>query len=166
MRVAALGFGLLLAAGTLPAAAEAGVRVDFLDPQRYTDAGLRGRWRIGLDDPLLADLRQYLTTLGSRYLKPGEVLAIEVLDLDLAGRYETWRPAAREVRVMRDDTVPRIVLRYALLRDGQAPRRGQETVSDLAYLTRAGGRTAGDPLYFEKAMLDDWFRDRFAAGRR
>jgi hypothetical protein len=43
-------------------------------------------------------------------------------------------------------------------------RQAQERVSDKMYLSRPGRvASSSDRLYAEKAMLSDWFRQRFAA---
>jgi hypothetical protein len=164
MRVATLI--IVLAAVALPYMARADVRVAFIEPQRYTDAGSRGDRHIGPGDPVLIDLGRYLATLGERYLQAGDSLTVDVLDIDLAGRFEPWRWPAHEVRVMTESTWPRITLRYALARDGQVVASGEATVADPGYLTRAGGRLGDGPLYFEKAMLNEWFSARFGGGRR
>jgi Protein of unknown function (DUF3016) len=156
----------VLAAVPSPHMARADVRVAFIEPQRYTDAGSRGDRRIGPSDPILIDLGRYLSKLGEQYLQAGDTVTVDVLDIDLAGRFEPWRWPGNEVRVMTETTWPRIALRYSLARDGQVVATGEETVADAAYLTRAGGRLGDDPLYYEKAMLDEWFRARFGRGRR
>ncbi|MFZ6762708.1 DUF3016 domain-containing protein [Pseudoroseomonas sp. WGS1072] len=151
--------GLLLASPAL-----AGVSVDFADPARFTDARLDGGGGARPDAPELLALRRHLEALGAR-LPPGTALRITVLDIDLAGRCEPWRIENPDLRVMTPATWPRIRLRYALDRPGdhpgEAPAMAEESVSDMAYLTRARMARAGDRLWYEKAMLDDWFRQRF-----
>lgn len=157
----------LVAAGLLLAAAPAlaGVSVDFADPARFTDARLDGGGGARPDAPELLALRRHLEGLGAR-LPPGTELRITVLDIDLAGRHEPWRIDNPDLRVMTQATWPRIRLRHALARPGDRPGDRpvavtEESVSDMAYLTRARMARAGDRLWYEKAMLDDWFRQRF-----
>jgi hypothetical protein len=150
--------GLLLAAS--PAAAQApDVAVTFVAPERYTDATFDGAYGEKGRAPALREIREHLERLGARHLKPGERLRIAVLDVDLAGQYEPWRPSAYHVRFLRAVTPPRITLRYTLEGQAGALASGQEVVSDLDYqrpLVRDTGR-----LPYEKAMLEDWFRRRF-----
>lgn len=156
--LAAALVGLCLAA---PARSE--VLVNFVHPERFTDANTRGDFPAKADSPALASLRRTLQELGARYLPADTKLQVEVLDLDLAGRYEPWRFEARDVRIMRDVDPPRIRLRYALERPGQPPVSREETVTDMLYLTRPELRfRSGDTLAVEKAVLADWFRHRFA----
>jgi hypothetical protein len=114
----------------------------------------------------LDDIQKYLERLGARYLPPDRTLTIEVRDIDLAGRYEPWRSGNfYDVRILRDVTWPRIVVRYTLTQGTATLLSREETVSDLNYLMRPKLRYSGDQLYYEKAMLDDWFRDRFVRNR-
>ncbi|TVR63973.1 MAG: DUF3016 domain-containing protein [Candidatus Competibacteraceae bacterium] len=104
----------------------------------------------------------------ARCLADGETLAIEVLDVDLAGRNEWWHRAGHDLRVMRAITWPRLDLRY-VWRDatGTVLQEGRERVTDMDYLRRSARvRFATVPLPDEQAMLRDWFARRFcrAAG--
>lgn len=89
------------------------------------------------------------------------MLEIEVLELDLAGRFEPWRARSYDVRSLTDITWPRMTLRYTLTQGGRVTARGEERISDMAYLMTAGMRFDSDSLRYEKKMLDDWFRLRF-----
>ena len=156
MRTLILFISMLL---TLPAIA--GVSVSFQEASRYTDAG---------DDPVevernTAVLGKHLEALGRRYLKPGQTLTIEVLDVDLAGRPHLRAGRGTDVRVMNGGADwPRIKLQYTLETQGEAPRSAEESISDMGYLQNPD-RT-GQSLAYEKRMLDDWFRTRFAPRSR
>ena len=64
---------------------------------------------------------------------------------------------------MREITWPSIDLSYTLVQPGQPEKHAQERVSDKMYLSRPGRQaSSSDRLYAEKAMLADWFRQRFA----
>jgi hypothetical protein len=155
---------LALALATLPAAAQAAVEVAFISPETYVDAGSHPGERLARRN--LGELARHLERLGAARLPDGRSLRIEVLDIDLAGRFEPWRPTAYGVRILREATWPRITLRYVLEEDGRELARGEERLSDLDYLGRPAGRLRSDPLRYEKAMLDNWFRARFAAAPR
>lgn len=148
----------------LPLAAAAAVEMRFVQPQQYTDAGLRSLER----EPSAAlqrELTALLQRLGDIYLEPGQDLAVDVLDLDLAGRFQWWDPSRGEIRVMDSVSWPRMRLRYRLSRDGETLSEGEDHVSDMDYLSTASARGA-DPLRYEKNMLEDWFRARFGGGRQ
>ncbi|MDI9781094.1 DUF3016 domain-containing protein, partial [Pseudomonas putida] len=51
---------------------------------------------------------------------------------------------------------------YTLHQPGNPDHQAQERVSDKMYLSRPGRAShSSDRLYAEKAMLDEWFRQRF-----
>jgi len=156
---AILAAPILAAFSTLPARAEITVR--FADPVRFSDAALYREGGVRAVEPTVEGLHEHLSRLGRAHLAPGQSLRIEIRDIDLAGRFEPWRPHTRDVRVLRDITWPRIALRWTLEEDGAVVAAAEETIRDHGYLGRAADRPADDPLHFEKAMLEDWFRSRF-----
>jgi hypothetical protein len=151
---------LLLPLAVAPGVARAGIEVSFVNPGGFTDAGLQGESRVGADAPALRGLREHLERLGGR-LPPGRTLRIEILDVDLAGRYEPWRAQAQTVRFMTETTWPRIRLRFRYGQGDQAMATGEEVVADPAYLTRSRQADRSDPLWYERTMLTDWFERRF-----
>lgn len=157
LRSLVLGGAALLMAGT----ARAEVTVDFLNPERYTDANLAVDRPVGPDAPALQGIRREFERLG-RQLPPGRALRIEVLDIDLAGRYEPQRVLAPNTRIMTGTTWPRLRLRYVLEEQGRVLARGEEDVTDRTYLSRAGANQSGEPLRYEERMLEDWFSRRIA----
>lgn len=159
-----LCLGLAIAGWSLSASAE--VIVAFDHPETYTDVGLYADYGAKAREPAMQGIRDHLAKLGQRYLRPGQKLTVEVLDVDLAGRFEPWHPLATHVRFMRDITWPRIKVRYSLAENGVVRLSDTETLIDQNYQARAGAYLTSDPLRYEKAMLEDWFRARFGEGRR
>lgn len=159
---------LLLACGLIagwPVAAAAAVEVTFVQPERFSDAR---RTHGGGDAErlaVLAEIQRHLERLGSRHLASRQVLKLSILDIDLAGRFEPWRALAYDLRFLRDVTWPSMRIRYVLEEDGVVVLRGEETVNDMAYLTRAAQYSSQDPLRYEKTMLSDWFRARIIERR-
>jgi Protein of unknown function (DUF3016) len=147
-----------LAAMLFPIAANAAVRVNFVAPESYRDSDFRHG---GTRAAVLSEFRQYFQALGESYLKPGQNLTIDVLDIDLAGEYEPWRANLSHARIMRDITPPMMKLRYRLEWKGRVLRKGIETVSDMNYLMNPSGRRSGERLVYDKEMLRDWFQTRF-----
>lgn len=150
----------ILALMLMPARAHAGLTVRFVGADRYSDAEAGSS---GSRKETLNELRRYLDTLGARYLRPGQDLAIEVLDIDLAG--ERMPRGATNTRIVTGATPPRISLRYTLRERGRVVRRSEETLSNLSFQMGSAARS-GDRLAYEKDMLADWFRTRIASGRR
>ncbi|WP_336487754.1 DUF3016 domain-containing protein [Methylobacterium nigriterrae] len=160
MRAAArlVGLGLLLPGLAGPAAAQ--VRVLYVAPERFTDA----ENRIASGQPLratLAEMTRILEDLGRRRLGSGESLEITVLDIDLAGFEEPGPRIPTVLRVVRDSSPPRIRLAYVLRRGGRVLARGEETLTDINFLLNSNPRFSSGPLYYERALLRDWFARRF-----
>lgn len=142
--------------------AASSVEVDFKNPEKFSDASLDSPgYERGADAYVMKELRSYFQTLGERYLPPGQRLQIEIRNIDLAGRFEPWRPNAYEVRFMRDITWPSIDLHYVLKQNGQIVSQADARVIDQLYLQRPGRANRNDRLYSEKAMLSDWFVRQF-----
>ena len=152
MRTLILSISMLL-----PLAALADVSVSFLDASRYSDAG-RGPVEVARNT---AELGKHLEALGRRYLKPDQTLRIEVLDIDLAGRPRFSARSANDIRVLTGGADwPRIKVKYTLETRGEAPRSAEEDISDMNYLQSP--QRSNESLAYEKRMLDEWFRARFA----
>lgn len=139
--------------------AQARVLVSFRHPEAYADAALR---RDSAVKPTLGAIERHLQFLGDRYLPPEHVLKVEILDIDLAGRFEPGRSFAADVRVMGEANWPRIRLRYSVEDGGRVVARGEDTIRDLNYLDHRQGTVAYGELRYEKAMLDEWFLTRLS----
>lgn len=145
------------------------VEVVFVSPDRYTDATpssylVNEKER----DATLGLVRDHLQSLGAKYLQSDDRLRIEVLAVDLAGEFELWRARDRNVRILRDVTLPRIHVRYTLTRAG-VETAGEDRLVDANYLRKSSACRTGESLCHEKMMLDEWLARRFAgeiAGRK
>ncbi len=147
-----------VAAGSAQAAGT--VEVSFIEPAHYTDAG---------KNPSDArsnqvTLEQFIRHLGARYLADGQVLKIDVLDVDLAGTIRPARRSGLDIRIVRGSAdMPHIRLRYALTDGGTVVKTAEETLTDLNYTRHASDYADSDPLRHEKRMLADWFKATFVA---
>jgi len=149
----------LLMVTLLSASAAAEVSVRFVAPDRY---GERDYDVTGTRKGAFGEIRRHLESLGRRYLRPGQHLTIEVLDLDLAGEQQPWRTGWQDIRIHTGVTWPRIALRYSLRERGRPAQSGEDVLTDRMYLWNYAARASSDPLRFEKALLTDWFQRRFA----
>ena len=152
--------GLLLTIGAWSAYAEAQVEVRYIEPGNFAD--LKSTWLS--QENLLATLSAHLKTLGNKYLADGLKLEIEVTDVDLAGSIE-YPPGGDPIRVMRDVTSPRITLRWRVLSADQSVPMQEVTLRDMDYLRRSSFYGDGDPLRYEKQMLEDWFKRGFVTAK-
>jgi hypothetical protein len=137
------------------------VTVSFIHPDTYTDASLSGGYGTKADQWTLGEIGRYLESLGGG-LGPQQVLTLDVLNVDLAGKIEWWRRNAYDLRILRDVYPPRFALHYRLAEGGRTLLEGEATVVDPNYLANpALYFKPSDPLRFEKAMLGEWFQARF-----
>lgn len=141
-----------------PAAAQ--VQVRYEAPERFTDAENRGGSGLTLR-VTLSEMTRILEQLGQARLRPGESLDLTVLDIDLAGFERPVASTSQGLRVMNDVTPPRIRLAYALRRHGRIVTQGEESVSDINFLLNFNSRLSTGALYYERAVLGEWFAKRF-----
>ena len=158
MRILAPTIAMSLLAAASLAQAGGTVNVSFVEPDKFYDSG-----NSQFDKPAnLKTIEVFLQDLGTRYLADGQVLDIEVLNVDLAG-YS--RPTRRgDLRIVRGGADwPSFQLRYKLSAAGQPAKQGEERVADLNYTGKIASYGTRDPLRYEKQMLDGWFKARFTA---
>lgn len=150
----------VLLIGSFPAAAAGTASVAFMHPENFTDASLVRNVPANADSPALLGIRRHIQRLAAR-LPADQALAVEVLDVDLAGLFDPWR-ISPGIRTMTPATWPRIRLRF-VLRDtqGRVLLQGEDELADMAYLQRAAAVRSTDPLRYEEPMLADWFDRRF-----
>jgi len=151
-----------LAAAAASSATAGVVEVSFIEPARFTDTGAM-LWERQSN---LNALAAYLQSLGQRLLPADQTLKIEVLDVDLAGDVRPFPRAGRVLRVVRGRADwPRIQLRYTLTADGKTLLSGEEKVADLNYMQGLDTSHGSEPLYYEKRMLEGWFKARLVERR-
>jgi len=149
----------LAAACALPVHAAGSVDVTFAaDPNRYSDAG-RDPNDVRRNEEALA---RHLQALGAQWLPDGQQLKVDVIDLDLAGRFKlSHAPGFDQFRIARGGAdTPSIRLRYTLSEGGRVVTSGEETVTDLNYLRHGADIRDHEPLRNEKRMLEGWFKSR------
>jgi hypothetical protein len=111
-------------------------------------------------------LEKHIKRLGDRYIAPSDTLRIEVLDIDLAGWARMGGKAPNEVRVVRGKADwPSMKVRYTLESRGGTSTK-ETTISDPTYLDHGTRINSSESLYYEKRMLDDWFRSTFGERSR
>jgi hypothetical protein len=153
---------LLVSVCLWASAAGAAVAVSFINPESYSDMG---RYPEDMKTQM-KEIEAHLKYLGQRYLPSKESLKIEVLDVDLAGHLSHPRPG-RDVRILRGKADwPSMKLHYVLEADGRILQDRKERIADTGYLDHPNLHYSDQSLPYEKKMLDDWFKRRFAAHKR
>ncbi|SFD03341.1 DUF3016 domain-containing protein [Massilia yuzhufengensis] len=143
-------FAGLLALGA--GAASAGVTVNYVESEKFADLPFAPWER----KEVLDDLAAYFGELGKK-LPAGQDLAVDVTEIDLAGREVPGR-AGRDLRILNGGADwPMMTLRYTLSANGQVVSKGEAKLSDMMYLNRSNRMTDGERLRYEKRMIEEWF---------
>lgn len=140
------------------AAASAGtVEVTFIGADNYWDAG-NTSW----DEPgNLKLLATHLQKLGRQWLAADQVLKIDVLQVDLAGSVRPFHGTTAIRIINKGPDLPKLHMRYSLLAGDKALASGDEWVTELDVLNGLPPTGDSGPLFYEKRMLDHWFKARF-----
>ena len=143
-------FAGLLALGA--GAASAGVTVNYVESEKFADLPFAPWER----KEVLDDLAAYFGELGKK-LPAGQDLAVDVTEIDLAGREVPGR-AGRDLRILNGGADwPMMTLRYTLSANGQVVSKGEAKLSDMMSLNRSNRMTDGERLRYEKRMIEEWF---------
>ena len=162
MRVYLYCLLLSLSACIVTSPAGAGVMVSFVEPDTYTDTGQFGREA----DSAMREIEAHLKNLGERYLPPYQMLKIEVLDIDLAGRRPFSTRLNPDTRILEGKADwPSIKLHYVLESGSRVLDDRRENVSDMGYLQHPKGKYSTQSFPHEKQMLEEWFKQRFAVDK-
>ena len=137
-------------------------QVSFFEPEKFADvkdsySGTdRGR------DAILSDIKNYIVQRAAVYVPDGQKLAVTITDIDLAGDFEPGAgPQWEDVRLVKEIYPPRINLTFKLTdANGNVLKTGTRRLQDLSFLMKLSVNN-GDPLRYEKNLLDDWFRSDF-----
>lgn len=162
---AALVTGLTFAGaafGQTGKGAAASVDVQFLHPEKYTDADYGRGFRKREGEAIFDKLRQHLQKQAPRYLATGQHLKIEFVDIDLAGDHEpTASVNLRDVRIIRSVYPPKLAFHYQLTDEmGAVLREGSESIRDIGFDLHQRGQPS-DSLRYEKRILDQWLQRQF-----
>jgi hypothetical protein len=158
MKASRIVFGGLALAASTAFAGTAEVR--FIDPEKFADLG-NYKWEESVN---MDDLTHHIQKL-ARQLPEGQVLHVDVLDVDLAGEPRDTRKG--RIRVARDVSYPVIRLRYTLESGGRAMWGGEERITDLNYRHHIrDAHYSTTSLYYEKRLLDEWFQRSFAPDKQ
>jgi len=146
---------MLATVGT-QALAAGSAQVSYLHPEKFSDAGFGSFER----NRTLRSLTEHFEVMAKR-LPDGQVLRVEVLDIDLAG--EIWPRTPSEVRVLRGRADwPHLNLRYTVLDGSRTVKTGEIHLADMNYLFGQRIDQRYGDLPYEKRMLDRWFNEEIA----
>jgi hypothetical protein len=113
---------------------------------------------------VLQELTRHLGRRAPAVLAPGQQLSVELLSVYRAG-HNSWSPGNDGVRVITDSAPARIELAFTLRdADGATLAEGARSLRSPEFFAGDSGG-GGDPLRFERRLLDDWLKAEFAARR-
>jgi len=157
--LAKLAATVLLAGAGLQAMAA--VEVEFVHPEKFVDYG--NRWGSGIDDgdQFLKELKDALVQRGEAVLTQGQDMKIRVTDVKRAGEIQPFGHHMEMIRVVKPMYRPSIDLAYVITEGGKTVREGKATLTDINFMDRFNRYFRSGALYYEKPMLDDWFKQEF-----
>ncbi|HET8817006.1 MAG TPA: DUF3016 domain-containing protein [Pseudidiomarina sp.] len=162
MTTLATAISLALISSTALAAT---AKVEFKNPDDYRDIEAVNERQSSFQEQLFAGLTEHFEMLAAK-LPEGNTLSITVTDLDITGRVEPTygQGGAAYMRIVDRIDYPRIEFNYQYS-DSSGAVLSEESVNlrDLgAHQTMRAAKESGrDELYYEKELLNDWFRDTF-----
>jgi len=139
------------------AAAQADVKINFVHPEKFSDT--KDNWGFTKPDAL-KDIEAHLVTQLGKAL-PGRDITVDVTDVDLAGEVEPFGRRVEWMRVMRAVTSPAMELKYEIREGGKVVAQGQAKMRDMDYQNSFNSYSSGDPLRYEKRMIDRWVQREF-----
>ncbi|MFG6466514.1 DUF3016 domain-containing protein [Roseateles sp. BYS87W] len=138
--------------------AMAGVKVSFVQPERFVDIKDNQGFR---DLAVLPSLERFLVAGFEKYL-PGRDVAVEVIDVDLAGDVEPIGHRGQWLRVMRPITSPAVTFKYTVRLGGEVVQQAEVRLRDMNYQDGFNPFVGSEPLAYENRMLDRWFQRELA----
>ncbi len=147
-----------------PAASNVRVEVIFDQPDKFTDVKDSSMGSDRGQDSTLALIKEFVEAEAPRRLAEGQTLTMTFTNIDLAGDFEPERgPNFNDVRIVKDIYPPRMNFSYKLVDAGGAVlKEGQEKLINMSFMMSAGVFGTNDSLRYEKSMLEDWLRAKFA----
>jgi Protein of unknown function (DUF3016) len=110
-------------------------------------------------DKIMESLRDYITQRATAFLPSGDSLYVTFINVKLAGVFAVGElaPGGRTVTA---GTPPVFMFGWAVTDpSGKVVRRAWEKLEEPYFMGLFRNADPGDPLRFEKAVLDDWMRN-------
>lgn len=140
-------------------AVAATTEVTWTDYKKYRDINPGNHGRKQFRENIFYNFEKHFTKL-AKNLPEGQVLKIDVTDVDLAG--DTHVGGINRLRIVKDIYFPRMNFSYQLVNaDGSEVTSAEVELKDMSFMMSGNLRYRHDSLGHEKKMLDDWFKDTF-----
>lgn len=133
--------------------------VTWTDPDKYRDINPGEYNRKKFRENTFYNFEKHFTKLAEK-LPEGQVLKIEVTDVDLAG--DTHAAGINRTRIVKDIYFPRMDFSYQLVNaDGSEILADKVSINDMGFMVGNNLKYRNDALGYEKKMLDEWFNKTF-----
>jgi len=135
--------------------------VTWTDYKKYRDIDPGNEGRKRFRERTFKNLEKHFTKLADK-LPEGQVLKIDVTDVDLAG--DTNAAGIHRTRIIKQIYMPRMNFSYELLdANGKVIQSDKVVIKDMNFMSGSNLKYRSKSLGYEKKMLDDWFKDTFNA---
>jgi hypothetical protein len=152
-------FSLFIALSSSGIACAATSEVTWTDYEKYRDIRPGNGSRKHFRESTFHNLEKHIAKLAEK-LPEGQVLKIDVTDVDLAG--DTLAGGIDQIRIVKDIYFPRINFSYQLVSaDGNEIDSAEVILKDMSFMMGSRLRYRNESLGYEKNMLDEWFLDVF-----
>ncbi|MDO6486460.1 DUF3016 domain-containing protein [Colwellia sp. 4_MG-2023] len=133
--------------------------VTWTNYEKYRDIRPSNGSRKHFRESTFYNLEKHIAKLAEK-LPEGQVLKIDVTDVDLAG--DTMAGGIDQIRIVKDIYFPRINFSYQLVStDGNVIESAEVILKDMSFLMGSRLRYRNESLGYEKNMLDEWFLETF-----
>ncbi|WP_159817653.1 DUF3016 domain-containing protein [Colwellia sp. 20A7] len=152
-------FSLFITLSSSGIACAATSEVTWTDYEKYRDIRPGNGSRKHFRESTFHNLEKHIAKLAEK-LPEGQVLKIDVTDVDLAG--DTLAGGIDQIRIVKDIYFPRINFSYQLVgADGNEIDSAEVILKDMSFMMGSRLRYRNELLGYEKNMLDEWFLDVF-----
>ena len=139
----------------------ASVDIKWTDPDKYRDIHQGNDGKKSFRKNLFHNFEKHFTKLASK-LPEGQVLKIEVTDIDLAG--STLHGGISRIRVIKDNYPPRMDFSYQLMDvNNNLILEDEVKLKNMSFMMGSNLKYRNSSLGYEKEMIDKWFSKTFEA---
>ncbi|GLX84156.1 hypothetical protein tloyanaT_04080 [Thalassotalea loyana] len=136
--------------------------VTWTNPDKYTDMRAANETKSGFTKRTTKNLEKHITKLAGK-LPEGYTLKMDVTDVNLAGEVQLRR--TQLIRIVDRVFIPSMHFSYQVLdASGNVVKENKEVkLKDMNFMdSQSVSRYRSQSFSYEKAMLDDWFKDELS----